>query len=258
MTNPAISATVPQISTTTAQGGLFSYPAAFFSKMTSFLFSLVSTEQNPAQIGNYSVMEITSGGWSTIAKTAQEWKKLADEKYRTIHGGKTPQWVLREQAVKDPGILVKNSSNVLDCIQHCLTDPSQAQTEGTEPWNTVLVSKDGSGKIQALALWDKKENKLAYLATHPDNLRHPINDNGVSRAQGAGTAVIVYIASKLNKTLYLRANEPSKKFYEKCGFENDSFHYQSSDSYYGIVAMVLTKEKVQQLIKEKTHPFNVL
>ncbi len=208
-----------------------------------------------------SVTEALSREWKTIAEIADTWIKSANEKYLTIHGGKMPLFKTRDAASSDIGGLFINSRSMISQIKYQLTTPIKERISGGEPWDTVLICRDSNNNLQAIALFDKRSNKLSYLATNPDNIRHELNEGITTRVQGAGTQIMLSLA-KFARTnsfiIRLRATDETVKFYQKLGFEDDPENRGPYDGYVRITSMKLTPQKVKELMSQKISPYDRL
>jgi hypothetical protein len=193
-----------------------------------------------------SVEKIPAKEWANLAEMVDRWYLSAHLKYFQIHkeiSAQPPRDI-------DPGSVFLSAQLICDFISGSLHNQENIK-KGLEPWNRVVVCRDGARAIQAIALFEKEKNSLAYLVTHPDNIRHPINENIPTRAQGAGTQIILYLArSALKKNVPLRAvvREDAELFYQKLHFDDDS----------NWGTKILTVEKIKQLIVLKTFPFNFI
>lgn len=200
-------------------------------------------------IGEYKVKEVPFEKWDKIQSLAQEWAKLAETKYRKILINCSDS----ESTHLDPKNIFTTSMNICLCIKDQLF--SSGRFLSLLYWNSVLVCKDSSKKIQAIGLWNKEHYKLCYLATHPDNLRHEINENG---KRGTGSSIILYLAQEAlqsNSTIRLTSASNSIKFYRKLGFIEDSANQTKADYFVGALAMQLTAEAIKKLVSEQKKPF---
>lgn len=196
------------------------------------------------------VSEVQKSEWSTIVKVLGQWEKSLQEKGenwgRIAPGNQTAHRVLPAGEI---------------CAQmiHQIKTPAHERVGG-DPWNVVLICKDANHKIQAIALHDKQSNRLADLATHPDNIDHPIND-AVPRVKGAGTQIILHLAKetvRADSTLRLRSVRDAVPFYKKMHFEDDPAFAGVQDGALGITSMKLTAERIRSLVRNQTPPFNQL
>lgn len=203
----------------------------------------------------FSVSEIPKENWHKISKIAQDWATIAGQKYLEIHGGRYPFFSTRDAYLTDKG------KRMRDCDDLCRKISNSIDTGNViEPWDTIITCT-ADEKIQSIALHDSTLNKLGFIVTHPKNIRHRINDLQPEQIRGAGTQIILYLASKTlrsNLNLRLTALESSKKFYDQLGFEEDFDNVDPYAGYFHTTSMKLTAEKIREKIKERTSPFNQL
>ncbi len=208
--------------------------------------------------GLFIVSKVSKDEWPTISNIANEWSALGLEKYKQIHGGKLFSPKTRNEASSDPGKLIKYSLSMCEDVSNTIREPTYASQEG-EVWDTIFTCSLG-GEIQAIALHDKKNNKLGYVVTHPNNINHEINQD-CQQVKGAGTQIMLHLLSKTlhsNSVLKLRAVEEAKPFYEKMHFEYAPEDNRAYDGYEGITSMKLSADKIKNLIAAGTTPFNQL
>ena len=87
-----------------------------------------------------------------------------------------------------------------------------------------LVCLDEKNKVQAIAIYAEEMNYLHYIVTHPNNIRHRINDGIKDRVSGAGTEIIRYLAKKTiysGLPLRLISHLGAIEFYKKLFFVLD-------------------------------------
>ncbi|MBY0529453.1 MAG: hypothetical protein K2P51_04605 [Rhabdochlamydiaceae bacterium] len=215
----------------------------------------------PLSSSRFNIALVPPDNWEHIAHIAAEWSSCAHEKYLTIHGGNPPVFRTNDQARSDPGRMFSDSRSICDAIAHQTGVPQKQRLSGGEKWDHVLICSDEAGTVQAMALVDSQGHKLAYIATHPDNIEHEINRELVSRFRGAGTQIIVHLAAiSLRKNLPLRmtAIEKSISFYEKLQFEKDPQNLTGGEGYFHTCPMKLTVKKIRQCAAERIRPFDQL
>ena len=207
-----------------------------------------------------TIAEIAEEDWPSISRTAKKWYNIAIEKYLTIHCGRSTDH--KYSLYRLCSSLFSDSKEMCKCIVNNIShkiDPPVEKIFGLEQWDTVLVCRLGD-EIQAIALHNKKKNKLGYIATHPNNIIHELNEEAI-RVKGAGTKIMLYLAQetiRLNSVLKLKAIKGAKSFYEKLSFDNSPEDGDSVDRYYGITPMKLTSEKIKDLIHSKIAPYDQL
>jgi hypothetical protein len=179
---------------------------SFFSKKS------VDSAPLPLRVSLPKVVEVSELNWRSIGEIAESWAILIKENY------------LRLGQVR--GLFLFNMSlYICNSIAKEIKEYRENKAPvGSEPWDTLYVYEDASKGVQAIALYDKKSNKLAYIATHPNNIKHPANP---LRVRGSGSAIMTHLIamSKLNKRpIRLNATQTAVGFYEKLGFVNEVSH----------------------------------
>jgi hypothetical protein len=208
-----------------------------------------------------SVERVTADHFPEITEELQLWQEMASAKYLKVHDGKAFCPQTRSEAASDIGLIFKSSLNMIEPMYDQVANPPEKRPEGGEPWDSILICRDKSNKIQAIAFYEEQTNKLGYLATHPDNIRHPFNDAISTRVQGAGTQVMLAmmkLALINNKPILLRSTKEAVSFYKKLHFEVDHANRGPYDGYEGITPMKLTVEKIKDLMIMELCPFNYL
>lgn len=113
-----------------------------------------------------------------------------------------------------------------------------------------IVACRSVGKIQALAYYSPENHELKHIATHPDNIKLPINND--CRVAGAASSIIAYLATKASaqdKDLSLKSVPQATKFYESLHFEKKQDPSQKR-------LYVLTAAKVRELTENGIPPFD--
>ncbi len=146
----------------------------------------------------------------------------------------------------------EDSRRISMLTAECMEQPN----ETAQIWNRILICKDAAqDEIQAIALVFAQQNqpqlKIAHLVTHPRNIRSNINKNEWTRVEGAGRAIIDYLAAIISndQEIYVESVESAKLFYIKQGFEElDSQEQRPFE--FGTTRMRLTKQKFTILSDE--------
>jgi hypothetical protein len=103
-------------------------------------------------------------------------------------------------------------------------------------------------EIQAIAFVDmlEKENfvKISLLTTNPHNVRSELNKKNIRHVNGAGSAIIYYLANAFRQRIELLADNDAVEFYKKCGFEEGQKYELSKHT-----EMHLSVEKIQRLFQ---------
>jgi hypothetical protein len=223
-----------------------------------FLASSSSTESSSSLL---NIADAPPVYWKHIAHIAAEWSVCAGSKYYALHEGQIPCHRTHNEAERDPGVLFLGSKSITRGISHQIGAPPEQRIPRGEVWDRVLICQDQTRTVQAIALYDAKSNKLGYLATNPDNIRHDINKDVVHRVQGAGTQIVLHLAAialKTNNTLRLKAIGESIPFYQKLQFENDQQNLDGYEGHFGHCPMKLTVKKIRQLASDSIRPFDQL
>ncbi len=123
-------------------------------------------------------------------------------------------------------------------------------------WDSIYVCEDVALQtIQAIALVRDYTTypeglEIDYIATHPHNIRSPLNETETTRVEGAGSALIKHIAIQLRdsgREILLVALPSSIPFYEKLGFEHVPKQLGSSCK---TSAMFLSAHKIQLMTQK--------
>jgi hypothetical protein len=154
---------------------------------------------------------VESREWASLGKVARAWQKLASEK----------------QKLRDSEVLFQSDARIAKLVAECMESPRECSFI----FDRALVCRDTQSRIQAIALTHNYEAisdhgtflKIAHLVTHPHNIRSKANECEFDRVEGAGSALVRYIAREsLSRQLagvYAEVTTSAKKFYEKLGFE---------------------------------------
>jgi hypothetical protein len=197
------------------------------------------------------VVEVPTSQWKEIEEIAFAWHASASDKISNVAGREvtTPE----EQEALESVDAIQNSFSIIGRIYENFSIPLVPGEKRN--WNTVLICRD-KRQVQAIALIDKQENDIAYVATHPDNIRHKMNENIATRVQGTGTEIILYLAKlalQINKPIRLEATGGAVPFYEKLQFD----HCPALGAHL-LYPMELTVEKIERLIEQGVPPFDRL
>jgi hypothetical protein len=245
---PTVKATTSRLVKPEVEEGTSSAAKPEVARVSSPL--VVEIKKNKLQ-----VEEIPPSGREEIKKIAKIWRSSALKKYKQCHGGELPKFKTTEEEralnTTAPSAPLRQCCSLTQLIDEALSGK-----EVEETWDTVLVCRDQDQKVQAIALIDKKKNELAYLVTHPDNIRHEINENITTRVEGTGIAIILYLAKEalqINKPIRLIATQGVFPFYQKLHFAP-----YPRETYPNHYPMELTVEKIKQLIEECVFPFDRL
>ncbi len=147
------------------------------------------------------------------------------ETYEKIHATAL-QWheIIREKLagapVLDPQIF-RDLSMISAVIACNMVNPTFSH------WDSIYVCEDVALKeVQAIALVRghtmHKRLKILFIATHPRNVRSPLNETETTRVEGAGSTLIKHLATELRdsgKYIYLDSRQSAIPFYKKLGFE---------------------------------------
>ncbi|MBY0528558.1 MAG: hypothetical protein K2P51_00005, partial [Rhabdochlamydiaceae bacterium] len=215
-----------------------------------FIF-LRSDEQSKAlglsiAISELTVEKMPAKEWDRLVEVLDGWYFSSHLKYLSIH----KELPLQSPLDHDPGGVFLSAHVICDLISRHLRNQENTENRLRSP-RRVLVCRDRLRSVQAVALFNKKEHSLTYLVTHPDNIRHPINEHISTRAQGAGTQIILYLARlalKRNMPLWAIIRDDSEPFYQKLHFDDDAAFGKK----------ILTVEKIKQLVSLKIFPFSLL
>ena len=120
-----------------------------------------------------------------------------------------------------------------------------------EPWDRIYTCCDEKKTVQAIAFVQHERHFVSYLATHPDNLSHPVNDS-VPRIRGAATEILRHLAAisqRDHKPLRLEAmpatdtTEGNRDFYIRLGFKRVTGMQarEREESTGGLIPMVLRR-----------------
>jgi hypothetical protein len=169
-----------------------------------------------------TVSEVPFEEWSTILVVAKEWRSIAIEKYAET-GDLT-------------GLIFDNSVYVLHKITQTIKE-----TEDVAWKKQLFICRDGSSRIQGMAFFSPNSSYLNQIASHPENLSHPINDLA-KRVRGVGTTMIVHFAKMAyakQQPLTLVSLLTADAFYKSLGF------VRVEDKF------LLTCEKIEGIISRK-------
>jgi len=123
----------------------------------------------------------------------------------------------------------KGSEEILsvykDDIELILNKLIRANSNATEAgegdrWDSVLVSYENK-KYQAIALYNSRNNRLAYLITNIDNLSLDTNKN---LTHGSASLInhLIELSKEVRRDLTLSSTKTAIPFYEKLGFKRIS------------------------------------
>jgi hypothetical protein len=179
------------------------------------------TEGATLLLGNFKVEKVSPDQFQKIANETVDWANSALRKFD------------KEKANGDPATyaILQESYEVIKCIQNELVN---AQNGVHDNWDSVLVCRDENGKMQAIALYkeERRNNSLAYIATHPDNLRHECNNQVADRVEGSGTCVMLALikqAQENRKAIKLNAKRGGEAFFNKFGFKRSKKKEEGDD-----------------------------
>jgi hypothetical protein len=215
-------------------------------------FSVIKdpTVQNVA----LKVTAVTKEKWAELSEISGAWRKNALAICRREDVGV----VFYEDRIQgDNAWMFAESARICGSIQGNLTTFPNGRPEGKVEWDTVLACEDSAGNTQGIALVNSADNKLAFLATNPDNIRHKVNENIPNRIQGAGTEIMLYLAERALETgnaVRLKAISSAAPFYEKLHFEPAPEDASGSDA--DVIPMKLTSQKIRQYIDDQIVPYN--
>ena len=184
---------------------------------------------------------IPAGEHSTIKKIVEDWFVLA--KSRSDYSEAISCCFIDTHA----RTILRASKDIL-CSIFSMLDGDSAR----EKWDSLVVCKDTSDKIQAIALVNMEQNKLVYLATHPNNIVTEYLDKEIVPVRGAASRIIVHMAKlalESNRTIRLKSTDSAFKFYKKLGFKREEPGYGS---------LKLSVRKIQKLISMGKAPFDQL
>ncbi|MDN3505070.1 MAG: GNAT family N-acetyltransferase [Rhabdochlamydiaceae bacterium] len=205
----------------------------------------VPSSQFSAEI--LTVETVNKAKWPEVIEIMNIWIKKSNDFYRDIHNNDLNSMLRAKRLKNDPAEIFVIATHIYCSIERCLKAKRPLTENSEENWDTVLVCRDRSTKIQAIALHDQENNKLAYLATHPNNLKHVKTKK--TRTKGAGSKIMLHLISlslKLNRALLLDSTDIAKEFYKRFGFEVIRTRYYYCDP------MKLTMQTVKNLIQSKS------
>ena len=139
-----------------------------------------------------------------VRKTALIWSKIAAQQINEL------PYLSKERE------LFSDNWATLQGISWILETPGQ--------YDEFYVCTDKKKEPQGMLALKIEEDKIyiAYLATHPNNIRSSINEINSKRAKGAGSALLDWtekLAYALDKTqVYLYASDSANPFFLKMGF----------------------------------------
>ncbi len=217
--------------------------------------NIISRSTNPESNTKFEIKKFAgSVQRPEIAKIARKWQRWA----------RTRQY--RAKKIKDVTENVFMDSYTISLlIAECLEKPHDTYKT---VYTQIFVCRDTSSNPQSIALTNhlsgpKGYLKIAHLATNPNNIRSPINNQQKERVQGAATAIIVHLAKqcfakKIDwkdkslhpeiKGIFLESIDSAIPFYEKLGFER-FLDVKSEEEF--CTPMRLKAEKMQQLVLTK-------
>ena len=183
------------------------------------------------------VEKIEPKDFPAAAKIASVWGNLANEKMGRAEEGARPKFD--------------------DCALICQCISRRLQTGS---FDEAYLCKDEDGGEQGMMLIKTKKEisserllyrgqylEIAYLVTHPRNIRCGENKNDPDRVEGAGTALIGFAEKRAGELgregVYLEGILNAKSFYVKTGFTEISTTRIENGQY----AMVKTVEKVSRV-----------
>lgn len=203
-------------SQTSSLGPISNTPSNIQSPNTT---SPISLKEQGKKIEPFTVSELNQNEKSSVIKELEKWAISAQEKYE-----------------KDPDSpILKDHRNLCQEMFGVAKSPELSNY-------AVLVCRDLKGNIQAIAIYDKNDDEVGGIITHPNNIDHPLNKNLPGRMRGAGSAIAIHEMQDClarNKNLKLVALPSAFPFYEKLGFEHE---YDQSRR------MVLTIEKIRTIL----------
>ncbi len=180
-----------------------------------------------------SKMPCNPATYEKIRATALQWQQIIWEK-------------LEPAPVLNPHIF-ESLKNISEHIAFHMKYPKPGYESD---WDSIYICEDVALKeIQAIALVcnHTKGLKISFLATHPRNVRSPLNETERTRVEGAASALIRHLAAEQlgsGKDIYLEATWSSIPFYEKLGFERDPALRTSGNSMY------LSAQKIELLCQK--------
>ncbi len=125
-------------------------------------------------------------------------------------------------------------------------------------WDTIFVCQDRDETIQAIALVKLKTHYIDYLATHPDNLNHPMNTLIKDRVRGAATEIILHLAERTlatGKLLNLIALKSAMPFYKSLSFKRARGISARAYDTYDLTVMQLHASSIRKLALKDGSPF---
>jgi hypothetical protein len=174
-----------------------------------------------------TVFEVPFEGWSAISEVAQKWALIAQEK--------------AEEARKMGDDRIFGDSEYITRKIHQDIEISLFPGEVVVD-TSLFVCSDHTSTVQGIAFFSPGVSDISLLASNPNHLPHPINDEA-KRVRGVGTAIILHlaqIAQLQNKPLTLLPLCSARPFYERLGFEEST----NCD-------LILTCDKIQELLAKK-------
>lgn len=221
---------------------------------------------------NFSVERVDHGEWEKILEVTKEWRKIASKKEKEIllfehkklmKSVETDSHTLElKEQISDASDNIKvcqinqliidgklissatimaDSCYIIDNIK-AIIKKAIIKIGPSETSNELLVCRDITGTIQAIALHNLFRNHLDYLVTHPNNIKAPQSINPYP-VRGSGTAIILYLALRTIKEglpdLNVNCLDSAFPFYRKCKFKYSNLSISSTH-------MQLTIDKIKK------------
>lgn len=182
----------------------------------------------------------------SLQQLAKKWHSTASTRFRAADRAQYTDAPLCDQRTLDH---LEASKMMTKAICNKIREAFLKQGE-SDYFDKALVCTDQDSKIQAIALIRTKENRVAFVATHPDNIPSTLTDPA-KRVRGAGTQIILHLAKRTLKTgkpVLIDTLDSASDFYAKLGFTQAGL----------MPELHLTASKINLLISEKVPPFNQL
>lgn len=167
---------------------------------------------------SFTVETVPTDGYPEIRKTIAAWTKQVDELFDVKDLPSADQEKLDA------------ASFILQCIDSDLGIKFYLKRKNKYKNKSLLIAKDASGKIQAMAFISRAYKPVAsslvldyhieYLVTSPDNLKLSFQAGCVSGAPTALVEEVVFKSLKhtARRAITLTATSSAVSFYERLGF----------------------------------------
>ncbi len=209
-------------------------------------------EDDPIEVtylssGNSTVHEAELEKWPALSRIAKIWSNTSRDRLDT----------LRRRGALNAHPTFENSLYICESISNQLITPEKERPRGSDPWDTTLICEDEHRQLQAIALFDKRSNTLAYIATNPENISH---DTNRTQVRGAATQILLHLAKETlqnGSALKLKSVDDALHFYyTKFHFEYDV--RTPEDARNDLWPLQLTAAKIKALVAKGIPPFESL